>query len=531
MSEFYFRTESIKKEDIFELFVESKSDREIIDLFKSKSHVVLEGSRGAGKSYLMRVAQYELDKQVSQEKIVPVYVTFMQSALIHTTERNQFLYWMLSKIIKETEKCFRKKGLIVSNYAKSLVNFDDDGLMSLADRFEKTYSNPNQFIDAAELPDLSDFMDAIEAICETNNIDRLVFFFDEAAHVFRPEQQRQFFSLFRDLKSPYISCNASIYPGVTHFGSSFEPTHDAVFRRIERDIASHNYLFEMRSIVEKQGGDKWKKEISENVYLFNTLALCASGNPRLLLKTIEKADKFKTNNVNTVIKEFYRSEIWLEHTSLGDKYRGHKKLVDWGRRFIEDVVIPVTVKKSEERLLRENKETTIYFWIQKDAPQQIKEALRLLTYTGIIRKYDSGVKATKSAIGDRYELKLGCVLAQLPSPAGESKDFVSNLKLDFFTEYGSNNSEYNSLTVESLNELTDAEFYASLERQMQKDIGTIGLTKWQVSKLREIGINLVVELLNVEETYLKNQVSGVGDIKARRIKNAAVAELLESISG
>ena len=37
MSGFYYRTESIKKEELVSLFVESEIEREIINNFKSKS--------------------------------------------------------------------------------------------------------------------------------------------------------------------------------------------------------------------------------------------------------------------------------------------------------------------------------------------------------------------------------------------------------------------------------------------------------------------------------------------------------------
>jgi hypothetical protein len=78
--------------------------------------------------------------------------------------------------------------------------------------------------------------DYFEYICTTVNIDRITIFFDEAAHVFRPEQQRQFFTLFRDFSSPYISCNAAVYPAVTHYGHSFEMNHDAFTQKLAQDM-------------------------------------------------------------------------------------------------------------------------------------------------------------------------------------------------------------------------------------------------------------------------------------------------------
>jgi len=527
MNDFFYRTESIPKDKLLSLFVESNLERETINDFKSPTHIVLEGSRGSGKSFLMKVAQAELLNSYAEKKILPVYVTFMSSTLIHSQDPNQFFHWMLAKIIKETLKTFQKNGLIVSHYAHSLIASEGNKLEKLIQTFETSYKSPNKDVDTSTLPEISDVMDAIEEICTDNGLERVVYFFDEAAHVFRPEHQRQFFTLFRDFKSPYISCKAAVYPGVTHYGSSFEMTHDAIFKRIERDITSSNYLKEMEEMVLKQGGEIWQKKIGTQKEHFNTLVYAAGGNPRMLLKTLDKCDKINATAVNDVIRNFYRADIWSEHTQLGEKYKGHKAIIDWGRNFIEETVIPSTILKNEKSEIKK----TIYFWISKDAPEPVKEALRLLNYTGIIRKLDSGVKATKSKIGDRYEVKYGCILSQLHSPTSVSKEIVPNLKMEFVTEYGQNNSLFTILGVDDIDNLTDVEFLKTLKEQLVKPISTLDLTPWQRAKLNGININTIAELLEVEEAELIEKLYQVGPVRARIMKNSAIAELLETISG
>ena len=90
MSEFYLRTESIQLDEIQELFVGTRQDREIIDALKSSDSVILEGSRGTGKSFLIRMAEVELDKSFTVNRVIPVYVTFVASSLIHTNDPEQF---------------------------------------------------------------------------------------------------------------------------------------------------------------------------------------------------------------------------------------------------------------------------------------------------------------------------------------------------------------------------------------------------------------------------------------------------------
>lgn len=527
MSNFQYRTEGIRKEKLFDYFVETEVEREIIDDFKSDSHIVLEGSRGSGKSFIMKIAESELNNNFNNDKILPIYITFVSSSLLHSNDPNQFFHWMIAKILKETLKVFDKKGFTISKYAHSLIKGNEENkLEKLVELFENSYKNPQIDINASNLPEISDIMEVIETVCDENGVVRIVYFFDEAAHVFRPEHQRQFFTLFRDFKSPYISCNAAVYPGVTHYGNSFEMTHDALHRILERNITSESFLADMKLMVLKQGGESWKRKIENQMENFNTLAYCSGGNPRIFLKTLDNIEAFGGSKVNDFIRNFYRSEIWVEHSQLGEKYKGLKKIIDWGRSFLEDNVIPATFQKNDKSKDRK----TIFFWISKDAPEIIKEALRLLSYTGIIRKIDSGVKATKSKIGSRYEIKYGCVLAQYSNPTLVSKDIIPNLKLEFVTEYGQNNSLYNTLSDENILDLTDQEFLSTLKEQLSKSIYTLDLTSWQKSKLKSINIKTIQNLLDVTEKELM-KIPQVGQIRSRVMKNSAISELLETISG
>ena len=151
---------------------------------------------------------------------------------------------------------------------------------------------------------------------------------------------------------------------------------------IDRDILSNDYVENMREIVEKQSDSGTLANIAQNGRNFATLAYASTGNPRLLLKTIAKCPKVNSQQVNETIREFYRTEIWSEHSTLSEKYLGHKPLIDWGREFIESRVIP-DIKSKNDQYLSSDKNTSAFFWIHRDAPEIIKESLRVLAYTGI----------------------------------------------------------------------------------------------------------------------------------------------------
>ncbi len=537
MSNFYLRTESIKPEEILNLCVKSPQDEQILKALCSPEPCILEGSRGTGKSFLMRMAQWEIDN--GDAKNIAVFVSFNISSLLNTNDHHQFYHWMLAKSLRALLAKLKKKGFVVSPLSAGLLSKDesnneseiDSVLENIVKQFEQSYKS-NASINISSLPDIEDVKEAIQQICFDNKIDRIYFFFDEAAHVFRPEQQRQFFSLFKDMRSPYITCNAAIYPGVTYFGGSFEPTHDCIYKTIERDILDPEYLQYFKEIVLKQADEQTKQAIQNNVELFATIAFSGGGNPRMILKTVQDISRFNTTNVDQVLKDFYRNKIWSEHTSLGEKYSGHKTLVDWGRDFLEKTVIPNLQNYNETRKTKGISESSIYFWIHKDAPETVKEALRLLTYTGIIRKTDDSIRATRRELGARFEVKFGCALSLYSNPHNESKDFYHALSRNKYIEYGKSHPTYKSIVELTSAIEDDVSFRKSIQVMLKKPVNVLSLlTPWQIEKLQQAGIKTVDDLYEKTESELIEEIYGVGKVRARVIKNAVTAELLEYLSG
>ena len=538
MPEIYYRTENIRTDELSKLLVKSPLEDNIIKLLLSRSNMILEGSRGTGKSFLMRYSAHLLEKEFEKRKVLPVYVTFMASTLIHTNDEFQFRNWMVARALRELIKSSLRKGLVFSNYTSTLLNTNttspkaSNNLDKIIATYEDSYKNPGSVVDSSSLPELNDIIDALDGLCQENDLNGIYFFFDEAAHIFRPAQQRQFFTLFRDFRSPYVSSKAAVYPGVTHFGNTFETVHDATFRKLERNIQDPTYLAFMISMVEKQIDNGKLKAINQNKELYNTVVYCSNGNPRILLKTTENLSKLNSSAVDNLIRTFYRNEIWTEHTLLGDKFIGHKPLVDWGRKFIEDTVIPNLLKKNFNEDGTTKLETSIYFWIHKDAPIQVRESLRLLSYTGIIKKIDDGVKGTRSLIGTRYEVNYGVFLSQITNPTKNSKELIDKLQINNFSEYGQNHAVYTDLLSQEINVEDDETLVISLKRILLKSIEELDLTAWQKKKLiKEAGLLTIKELLDKSEEDLIEKLTQVGVVRSRQMKNAAYAEVLEYISG
>ena len=536
MADFFFRTEDIRPEEVLDYFVETSKDRQIVDALKNRNPIVLVGSRGVGKSFLLRVAQKELMDAFEADRVFPIYISFVRSSLLQSSDPDQFKHWMLARICSSVMRGLAKAGLLggmpktIGLLAGGAVttSIGRTKIEEIADAYETSWKTPNIAVDADDLPSIDDFKEALEDLGEELDISRFALLFDEAAHIFLPEQQRQFFTMFRDLRSHCITCNAAVYPGVTTFGETFQPVHDATMLTIDRDILADDYVENMREIVQKQADSNLLAQIAQYGKNFATLAYAATGNPRLLLKTIAQCPKVNSQQVNETIREFYRTDIWAEHSTLSEKYLGHKALIDWGRDFIETQVLP-DIKAKNEQYLVSDKATSAFFWIHRDAPELVKEALRVLAYTGIVVEHATGIKASRAEIGKRYVINLGCLFALEVSPTNSAFEIAKQFTPKRMTEYGSNFPSYKKLTDQAA-QITNVGMELALNVQLDRPATVLDLTAWQLEKLAELGMKTVRDVLNATEAKLK-EANYVGDVRARRMRNAAVAAVLEYLSG
>lgn len=530
MSDFKIRTEFIKPTKILDYFVETKEDRLIIDRLKSDSPIILVGSRGVGKSFLLRVAEAELKLEIEDLSILPVYVSFTQGAVLQLNSEEQFYQWMLAKLCSSFIRSLKKSG--IASPSSILVGKSQSEeelyLTRLISEFEDSWKGGAVTIDSAELPSVDDFKDSIEDICEEAGIESINFFIDEAAHLLRPAQQRQFFSLYRDLNSPYINCNAAVYPGVTSFGNYFQPMHDAIFIDLERDVSSAGYVENMRNMVEKQADSRLSAKIAKNMGNFSILAFAANGNPRILLKTLVHSPSVSSREVNTVIKEFYKNDIWEEHSLLAEKYPGFRAFIDWGRNFIEDFVLP-EIKEKNDTYLSGDKKTSCFFWIHRDAPESIKKALNLLCYTGIITLHSGAIKATRSEVGTRYSVNFGCLLSLENTPAANGALIVKNITIKRMTEYGSSHSTYLTLNSD-INDFDDTVINEALQQQLTKSVDHLDLPMWLINALKGLSLSTIKDVLESTEERIQRAYY-VGKVRSRYIKNEATSAVFEYLSG
>lgn len=553
--EIIFRTEDLKQREIQDKFVEIGKDRENIEYLKKKTPIILSGSRGTGKTMLLKMAEKEMDDKFDEDRILPVFVSFSKAIFVDIDKDIlYFKQWMLSKIMFELRIKLKKHGIGITQPSifGSLFGCNDetdeltDKLNTFISIMEETWRRKDgdaneklQEVFGVEpdrigvISDVDYFKKLIEELCEYYNIERVVLLFDEACHNFIPIQQREFFTFFRDLRTPYISCKAAVYPGITSYGT-FQAFHDAEIRKVERDISDKDYVSNMREMVRNQLGEDVYKIFESNGDNFDALIYAASGNPRLMLKSIYTASNelksLNTTNTNNTIKQFYRTNIWNEHTKLGEIYTGYKPLIDWGRAFIEDKVLEETYNKNKKRLKEGDYSQTIFFAINRNAPEIVKKAMKILEYSGIVTLHTEGTKV-RTEILDRYQLNFGIVLAAetKETPVKRYKEIINHLSIKLYTEYGENSPAYGNVTGIVLNGNTEKSS-SVLKSILDSKIEKLDLTTFQMETLKDSGFVTIGDVLKGCEDDLQ-RAYGIGPVRARRIFNIVFNASIEYISG
>lgn len=553
--EIIFRTEDLKQREIQDKFVETGKDRENIEYLKKKTPIILSGSRGTGKTMLLKMAEKEMDDKFDEDRILPVFISFSKAIFVDIDKDIlYFKQWMLSKIMFELRVKLKKHGIGITQPSifGSLFGCNDetdeltDKLNTFISIMEETWRRKDgdaneklQEVFGVEpdrigvISDVDYFKKLMEELCEYYDIERVVLLFDEACHNFIPIQQREFFTFFRDLRTPYISCKAAVYPGITSYGT-FQAFHDAEIRKVERDISDKDYVSNMREMVRNQLGEEVYKIFESNGDNFDALIYAASGNPRLMLKSIYTASNelksLNMTNTNNTIKQFYRTNIWNEHTKLGEIYTGYKPLIDWGRAFIEDKVLEETYNKNKRRLKEGDYSQTIFFAINRNAPEIVKKAMKILEYSGIVTLHTEGTKV-RTEILDRYQLNFGIVLAAetKETPVKRYKEIINHLSVKLYTEYGENSPAYGNVTgivLSGNSEKSSSVLKSILDSKIEK----LDLTRFQMQTLKKSGFVTIGDVLKGNEDDLQ-RAYGIGPIRARRIFNIVFNASIEYISG
>lgn len=533
MSEAIIRTEDIDPKEINNYFVETEKDREIVNLLKGKQPLLVVGSRGTGKTMLLRMAEQELLSAYDDEKVLPVFVNLV-TCNIH--DNKNILKVLISRTLRSLQQALKSQGIILTgSIFKPITTVKTNPIVAKLEKYINDSIVTEDELEGIAIDnekikeDLDQLINFLSELCCEFDIKRINFLFDEACQVFQPTHQRVFFEFFRALRNHQITCKAAVYPGIVTYGS-FQKFHDATEIRIQRSIVDNDYISKMRQVIRKHYPNDYET-FEKNGDLLDSIIYASSGNPRFLLKSINEIiigqGKFNSSNVNNKIKEFYGTTIWSEHTKLGDMYSGHIAMLDWSRNFIEDTVL------SDIEIINQNPNTknTVYFCVSRNAPSVIRQSIKTLEYSGIVSLHTEGTKY-RNEMYDRYEINLGVVVLheKQVNVKQRIKEIVEGISIKIFPDYGKNSSSYgnySNLTDISQFESNSSEVISQISKQ---DISSLDISSSIQKRLKDSGLNTIGQVLDKSEEELR-KIPYIGFVRSRKINNLVYNAILEYISG
>lgn len=429
------RTESLDDEYIKKYFIDRNDGK--IDRLLDCEQYLLEGSRGIGKTMLMKMAEITANSRFNTEGVLAVWVSFEESLRLERIQVSKnasvdpFLQWTMGKILLEIlnrilllkpacvdELDVRLKKIFNKENQVNKISVYINQLRGYVDILEQGDISSNEEIEeqdiSVELRRILDnpisFKNFILQLCLDVGIERVVLLFDEAAHVFSTQQQEKFFTLFKSLRDPKIACKAAVYPGITNYGKYFEKGQDAKemmlswYPNEKNDI---DYIKKiLRERIQEYDVDYWNL-LTRNTEVINWICICSNGNPRFAFHIIDnldmsKAFSKKTLTIQTLINCIRSAfdEKWREFSTLENRMPKYKICIKEAEPFIKNIV-QENLKKWNNNKREKQAKLSAGFFVETSVYEKISGVFDVLAYANII-SIDYSKKSIKQTQKTHY---------------------------------------------------------------------------------------------------------------------------------
>lgn len=381
---------------------------------------LLVGPRGCGKSTLMKMAFFSL---VKTRNSFPVYVNYSKSLALEPLFHARsdaiplFRAWLYAKIVVGIAETFKLLDL-------ELPPAISQKKISAEKFIRSAESGVSSDVSARLAEGLtgSEVTELIDLVSLNSHKSRAVLLLDDAAHAFSSEQQREFFEVFRDLRSKSCAPKAAIYPGITSFSPNFHVGHEAEVLEAWYGVDDPGYLESMRSIVSRRLPLDLQAALSNKADVVDYLALASFGLPRAFLNMLsalvvdaEDSSGAKARSSAPKAVEASTANTVKIFTSLSSKLPKFKNYVIVGERVRERLVDSARTYNSLPTRVRK----TAVVAIEEPLDKTLERILHMLEYAGLVREIASLSKGEKGTF-KRYQIHYGLLIAGNALSLGKS---------------------------------------------------------------------------------------------------------------
>lgn len=388
------RADYIKSEDLLDSTSMNDFFSEVIKSLSNRQTTLIVGPRGCGKTHMMRYTALECNADDS--KPFAVYVTFNRYYRLEpmlTSDINAittFQTWVLTQVILSA---YESLDDVIDSNKPDLeclgVFFTIENLYSIISKIEKGARFSKEEKEVSDYISISMTKNFLMKVKEFSGRKRVLVLMDDAALTLTPEYMKEFFEIFRTLKSQFITPKASVYPGTTEYGSRFHPTQEGVFKSVWLSIDNESYSETMEAIAVKRIANL--EEISEPVR--ELLKYAAFGVPRAYLALLQDfiedvASKSQSQKLNSVIKSHITARV-DEFKSIAIKSPKLKILIESGDKVFSKICYEI--KEANDSKNEEGFKQLLVGITGIDENPYVERMLNLLVEAGLLYEIESDV--------------------------------------------------------------------------------------------------------------------------------------------
>lgn len=454
-------------------------EQKIIRKLIAHGPVLVRGGRGSGKSALL-IEAYNRLRSNAQGNALGVYVSLRYLPLLRSEGlqyENNFCFWLSKAIDREI------RGLGVGMYFPMSQGISDlqNNLNDLAEKIGK----------------------------------RIVLLFDDAAHIGRETPLTEFFDIFRVLSTDIVSCKASIYPGVTKFGTRFDVFNDATVIDIIRDERSPDFADFFLEVISARYPSlaedaKYSERISAKFFT-NFIGRAVLGNMRALVVACEwfsSRESIGFPDITTGFLHMSSNYYWPLLDEVAPKLGVYEKMVDPAQKICERL-FETAAHRSTSAIIT-----------HKDIVSRYSKPFEILEYVGFVSRREASRALKSGGRGAVFSINL-CTLLERTPKSRVSREVAMDW-LDPAKEPAEIHISSNILSDISLPDVNGADTLSIFEKPIEviakSGAYPYGLTPGKIECLRAGGYSTVGELAEARDEDLLH-VDGIGGRTVEKIRS------------
>jgi hypothetical protein len=455
----------------------------IIRKLSAHGPVLIRGGRGSGKSALMIEAHRRMK---DTPDIFPIYVSLRYLPLLQS-DGNEYIGHFCDLLSVEIQK----------ELAARAFN--------------------------AEFPRTSDQLAiqlGLTKLSQSLN-RRLVLLFDDAAHIGREKPLEVFFDLFRTLSSNLASCKASIYPGVTKFGTRFDVFNDSTVLDVGRSDVSSDATFFPEVVRARYprlaDRERFSDRLSPDQFA-NLLGRAVVGNLRGFILACNRFDvtsKVGIPEINRCLLDMATDYYWPLMDEVAPKLGVYEPLVEPAREAFEALISFLKERQSQHRGLAPDR-----VLIHRQIISNYAKLFEILEYLGFLARREASRAMKSGGRGPVFTLNLCNLIDGGAIPSRLTSDMINAL-LEGSIEPAEVHISGSALQGIRLPTLLVEQGLAILDRPVSALANSpaypYGLTQDLISKLRDAKLETVGQLASADDRTL-DDIDYVGSATIKRIR-------------